>query len=355
MRKRPIILAALLALATTSLFADRLPLTGTSWTSLRAVERGWDPGRLDTVQARLRHQRPTALLVLQDGKVVAEWGETGRKVNVYSIRKSLVSALIGMAVSENRIRLESTLAELGIDDSEPRLTPDEKAATVGDLLTMRSGIYHPASYEIAGIFKARPERGSHPHGSFWFYNNFDSNTLGTIYGHATGEDVFDALERRIARPLGMENFTAHDGEWIRDGTSEHPAYVMRLTARDLARFGQLYLQKGRWEGRQLLPETWIDESVRSYSTSASGLGYGYLWWTLPTLAGQDGAFMALGLGGQVVAVVPSRQLVIVQVLDLPPDGRGIGTTEVVELIRSLIDAAPSGAAWLPGAGGSPGG
>ncbi|MDB5511425.1 MAG: class beta-lactamase-related serine hydrolase [Enterovirga sp.] len=343
MKKRPLILAALLALATTSLFADKLPLPGADWADLDldVHARGWDTQKLSAVEGRLRHLRPTALVITQNGKLVAEWGDGDRKVNVYSVRKSILSTLFGIGVDEGRIALDRTLADLGIDDKEPRLTAEEKKATIEDLLTARSGVYHPAAYELGVLGRNRPARGSHPHGTFWYYNNFDFNVLGTIYSKLMGESVFDAVASRIAGPIGM-SFTAADGELIHEAKSDHPAYVMRLSARDLTLFGTLLLRKGRWGDRQVLPAEWIARSTRSYSVTETGAGYGYLWWQPPQSVGAgEGAFFALGKGGQAVAVVPSRNLVVVETLDVTHGQDGISMAQFLELLGMVIAAAPA--------------
>ena len=211
MKKRPIILAALLAMATTGLFADKLPFQGPGWARIDASVAGWNESSLATVEAKLRHLRPTALVIAQDGRTVAEWGDSARKVNVYSIRKSLLSALFGIAAAEGQVDLDRTLADLAIDDKEPRLTPAEKEATIRDLLMSKSGIYHVAAYEFGGIASQRPARGSHPHGTYWYYNNFDFNVLGTIYSKLLKQGVFTSVEQRLAKPLGMQDFSADTG------------------------------------------------------------------------------------------------------------------------------------------------
>jgi CubicO group peptidase (beta-lactamase class C family) len=130
---------------------------------------------------------PTAVMIVRDDRVVATAGDVTRKVNVASVRKSLLSALYGIAIAEGRICLASSLAQLGNNDKPPALTDAEKQANVRDLLMARSGVYHLAAYETAEIRLKRPERGSHPPGAFWFYNNWDFNVLGAIYRQATGE------------------------------------------------------------------------------------------------------------------------------------------------------------------------
>ena len=203
--------------------------------------------------------KPTILMVVQDGRVVASFGDVRRKVNMQSVRKSLVSALYGVAVSEGRISLTSTLAELGIDDSPPSLTDSEKQATVRDLLMARSGVYHAAAYETADMGDKRPKRGSHSPGSFWYYNNWDFNALGTIYRKATGEGIFESFERHIARPIGMEDFLwPVTANMSRNRNPFYQAYPLQPKC---ARCGPvrtfLFLNGGQWQGKQIIPAAWI--------------------------------------------------------------------------------------------------
>ena len=100
-----------------------------------------------------------------------------------------MSALIGIAVGHGQIALDATVGGLGIDDNPPPLTVEEKQATVRDLLEARSGVYHGANYETPDMAARRPPRGTHPHGTFWYYNNWDFNALGAIYEHAVGQGL----------------------------------------------------------------------------------------------------------------------------------------------------------------------
>ena len=138
-----------------------------------------------------------------------QWGDLALKSSVASVRKSVLSVLYGIYLSEGRISLNATLEELDIDDVEC-LTPRERQATVADLLKARSGVYHPSVYDTA---RDRPPRGAHAPGSFWFYNNWDFNVLGTIFERQTGETIFDALASRIAIPLQMQDFLREDGHY----------------------------------------------------------------------------------------------------------------------------------------------
>jgi CubicO group peptidase (beta-lactamase class C family) len=277
------------------------------------------------------------------------------------VRKSLLSALIGIAVDEHNIDLSGTMNSLGIDDNAPSLTPMEKTATVGDLLKARSGTYHPALYETAGMARRRPPRGSHSPGSFWYYNNWDFNALGTIYERATGESIFAAFEHRIARPIGMPDYQSSDGEYFRGTASEHPAYPIRMNARDLARFALLYLHEGSWKGRQIVPRAWVRESTQSYSQAypelGPALGYGYPWWIgfpsnmgAPTVNVPPHTFAAMGAEGQYAFVIPAYDLVVVHRVNsdvpigpLPGQGKPEPTfRQIARLLWLILSSAGDG-------------
>jgi CubicO group peptidase (beta-lactamase class C family) len=258
-----------------------------------------------------------------------------------SVRKSFLSALFGIAVAEGRLRLSDTLSQLDIDDEPLQLTDAEKQATVRDLLMSRSGIYHPAAYETADIRQNRPARGSHAPGSFWFYNNWDFNALGTIYRKMTGEDIFSSFERHIARPIGMEDYSTRDGQYVFERQSAHPAYPFSVSTRDAARFGLLFANGGRWGDRQIIPTAWIKESTQSYSvTDKPGRGYGYLWWTLPADKWGRGAVIAAGYGGQSIVVVPSKRLVAVQTVDLYRNPKGARITRFLDFVENMANTVP---------------
>jgi CubicO group peptidase (beta-lactamase class C family) len=217
---------------------------------------------------------------VQDDRVIARCGDARKRVNVHSVRKSLLSALYGIAISEGSISLSSALAQLGIDDKPPSLTDVEKQATVRDLLMARSGIYHPAAYETSDIRQNRPTRGSHAAGTFRFYNNWDFNALDTIYRQVTGEDIFQSFVRRIARPVDMEDFSSRDGQYVLEGLSIHPAYPFTMSARDLARFGLLFLNGGRWNASQVVAAEWVRESTVAQSHRSQSA----LWLSLVGIA-----------------------------------------------------------------------
>ena len=345
---RRLLLVAILAsllLGRVAAAQDRFP--GAAWDHLPPAQSGWSEALLADVRAWSEQIHSTAFMVVHRGVVVAEWGDTTKRTELASVRKSLLSALIGIAVAERKISLDSTLAQLGIDDNAPALTDAEKQATVRMLLEARSGVYHAALYETPGMAKQRPARGSHEPGTFWYYNNWDFNALGTIYEHATGTGIYDALDRLIAQPIGMQDYRAQDGVYFPGAASDHRAYPLRMSARDLARFALLYLNKGAWAGKQIVPADWVRESTRPYSVQpSSGFGYGYLWWTAPATPGPDGipegTFMAWGAGGQHAFVIPACDLVVVNRVDRDLRLPEPKLSEVKQLLSLTLKAGPFG-------------
>ena len=320
---------------------------GAEWKQLASPEQtGWSKKNLENIQTYIEEIGSTSAMIVQHGVVVAAWGDVERKSNLHSCRKSLLSALIGIAVSEGKIDPNDTLEKLGIDDNKPSLTPEEKQARVLDLLEARSGVYHPTVYETKGMEEQKPPRGSHAPGTFWYYNNWDFNALGFIYEKATGEKIFDAFYRRIAQPIGMQDFKARDGHYISDSETRFPAYPFDMSARDFARFAMLYLHGGKWNEKQVIPADWVKASTKPYSDAESG-GYGYLWWTGDSASGAPqriefpkGSFWAEGHLGQYAVVVPSLDLIVVNRLDERMTKRTIHKRQMAQLVRTVVEAAP---------------
>ena len=180
---------------------------GAHWSQVPHPEEvGWSTAKLEAARRYSESIDTAAVVVVLHGRILSQWGEMARKFNVHSIRKSFLSALYGASVANGAIDLNETIGGLGIDDTPPSLTPLEKTARVIDLLKARSGVYHPAAYESPDMIARKPPRGSHPPRTFWYYNNWDFNVLGTIYEQCTGQSIFAAFARQIARPLKMEDF-----------------------------------------------------------------------------------------------------------------------------------------------------
>ncbi len=301
----------------------------TKWKVMKdPAKHGWSPDKLKAALDFAKASGSSALMVVEDGAIVGETGDTAQKISSYSIRKSLISALYGIYSAEGVLDINQTLEQVGIDDNAPSLTKDEKQARIVDLLRARSGVYHPVDFETQYMIKTRPQRGSHPPGSFWYYNNWDFNALGTILEKKTGLSIGEAFYRRIAVPIGMQDFKPEDVYYIGGPISMHRAYHFEITARDLARFGLLYLRKGRWENKQIVPEAWVekntraDEMIRWHDVDAGG--YENLWWLeykgehLYGTGLPAGSYAASGAGVHMLLVIPARRLVIVSRVNNEP-------------------------------------
>jgi CubicO group peptidase (beta-lactamase class C family) len=193
-------------------------------------------------------------MVIYKGAVLASWGDVEARYICHSIRKSLLSGLYGAAIEDKTINPKTTLSQLSIDDIPPTLSYNEKRATIADLLKARSGVYHKAAAETVSMKRKRPERESHKAGTYFYYNNWDFNALGTIYSKLTEKDIFVAFDQVFAQPLHMQDYLPSHGKlcYERD-LSIHPAYHFRMSARDLARFGLLYARGGIWDGVRIIP------------------------------------------------------------------------------------------------------
>jgi CubicO group peptidase (beta-lactamase class C family) len=323
--------------------ADRYP--GEHWEIARSPEAlGYSSEKLEKAEAFTQTLNTAAVMIVVDGIVLDAWGETARKFNIHSIRKSFLSALYGIHVNAGTIDLSKTMEELGIDDNEPSLTDVEKKATVHQVLKARSGVYHPALYETEGMKARRPKRHSHEPGTFWYYNNWDFNVAGEIFRNLTKTDVFHEFKRAIGEPTGMQDFEVADGTYVTGADSVHPAYPFRMTARDMARFGLLFLREGRWEGKQIIPRQWIKDSVTSYSDAGNSGGYGYMWWVaangkhLSNATLEDGAFSARGAGGHYILVIPSHRMVIIHRVNTDIRGNRVAGGDFGTLVQMILDA-----------------
>ncbi|MHC4558055.1 MAG: serine hydrolase domain-containing protein [Planctomycetota bacterium] len=300
------------------------------WDKTTATEElGWSSAKLKALEQDLEKQKTAALMIVTDGKVVFEWGKTTNNIYSHSTRKSLLSALYGIFAAEGKIDTSLTLEQLDIEEKVP-LTDTEKQAQVIDLLKARSGVYIPAAAETRSMRAARPKRGSHEPGTNWYYNNWDFNVLGTIFKQLTGEDIYEAFKKRIAEPIGMEDYIFKKQNYsYAQNFSIHPAYPFLISARDMARVGQLFLQLGQWEGNQIIPADWIGESTRSYSdTGKSWRGYGYMWWTIEDdhCGLKKGDYYASGYGGQNLFVLPRMNTIIVHRVNIYLPGINVGIT-----------------------------
>lgn len=274
---------------------------------------GMSPERLAQVDRRLRTSADavTSILVARHGRIVYERYYRGLRpdqpVPVLSITKSFVSALVGIALGEGRLgSVDERLGQLLPVELGPGIDPRARRVTLRDLLTMTSGYCCGPAVEPPDHLQALVYRPfvSEP-GTRFRYDNGDANLVAAILGQAVGRSAAEYARSRLFEPLGMG---PTEWESDREGNSRG-AEGLRIRPRDLLSFGQLYLEEGRWRGRQIVPASWIGSSTRAHVRLGADIGYGFYWWVVRQ--GRLRAFEALGYGGQEVAVFPALDLVLV--------------------------------------------
>lgn len=323
---------------------------GERWAERAPADAGFDARALAEA---MRTAHPAgAVIVVHDGRVIARAGNDSAANYTASVRKSVLSLLVGQAVARGELRLDATLAELGIDDRPP-LLPRERTARVRDLLMARSGVFHPAANPGDALAYA-PARGSQAPGTYFLYNNWDFNALGTILAQQAHASVYDLLERDLAVPLQFQDFSRSAQRLEGDTTrSMHLSYPMQLSARDLARIGLLALSRGTWNGRTIVPAAWVDSATATLTPSSAmhpeswrseGQGYGYLWWTqeAESTSSWHGAFAAEGAGGQYLLVLPRLGMVIAHEVPESAQAR-VSWTEFTTLACRITNARAAGA------------
>jgi len=312
-----------------------------------AERLGWSSAGLTTIRQEVVSLGAAAVLIVTSGEVVLRHGDVAKNYRAHSIRKSFLSALYGIAIERGRIDPTQTLGELGIDEKTP-LTESEKRATITDLLASRSGVYLPAASEVAAARDGRPERHEYEPGSHWYYNNWDFNVLGSIYRQETGEDIFEAFERQLAIPIGMQDFELKGTRYQFEDVSLHPSYKFRMSTRDLARFGILFLNRGRWGGVSIVPEEWVATSTRVHSVTGrrgTKSGYGLMWWVSTEEqarsigSGGPAPYTASGTGGHRLTVLPDIDTVLVFRVDTDSPGAArIGSSAYDRFVESVLRA-----------------
>ncbi len=306
-------------------------------------DAGFDESALPAIKGFLSDSmNTTGLVVTINGKILFDYGDIEEVSYLASVRKSVLAMLYGIYVEKGVVDLDLTLEDMDLNDIGG-LTELEKSATVRDLISSRSGVFHPASNAGDDLAHA-PERGSVEPGSYYLYSNWDFNAAGGVFELLTGVDIFDALEKHLAIPLQMQDFERErhrkSGNLRR---SQFPAYHMHFSTRDMARIGHLMLAGGNWDGRQIMTEEWVGESVSLITPlqemnpphrREGNLGYGYMWWVYDgdgATGARRGAYTGRGALGQWITVVPKLNMVIAH--KTTPDAEG--TTDWPEYERLL--------------------
>lgn len=309
-------------------FYKKATFSGTSIEQNSSLNNsGFTQEKLDEIRNYLKEEsETTSMMVLENGKVVFEYGDVSEISYTASVRKSVLSMLYGKYVDNGTIDLQQTIGDFGIEEDDG-LLPTEKQATIEHLITARSGVFHPSANggDDPNNIKAR---GTKKPGEYFVYNNWDFNAAGYVLEQVSGKSVYEELEMQLAIPLGFQDWNVENqSRTVNKENSRYSAYHMHLSTRDMAKIGQLMLQEGNWNGKQLISKEWVRKTTsmvthkdtvnsrygRDISTPLQ-LSYGYMWWPVARFYDNpdfDGAFIASGAYGHFITVIPKRNVVIV--------------------------------------------
>jgi CubicO group peptidase (beta-lactamase class C family) len=338
--------AVLVLAAAASAGAATPPTPGAFWQKVSPASVGLSAAKLDQIAAQARGGKSNCLVVVRDGKLAGEWYFNGTGPNttqdVYSATKSVAGTLVGIAQDDG---------DLSIRQSASTWIPEwrgsaAKAVTVRDLLSMDSGRQWSVFTDYVQLLGAADRtrfaiglRQSAAPGKVWAYNNAAEQTLDRVLQRATGKDVLAFAPQRLFAPLGM----AHTRMTTDKAGNAQMFEGLQSTCRDMARFGVLMLNQGRWGGKQIVSADWVKQATGRSSTRLNA-GYGYLWWlnrkgvqgnvlsatTLPSArraaattgriapGAPSSMYWALGLGNQVVQIDPGSKTVVVRLGDANP-------------------------------------
>jgi CubicO group peptidase (beta-lactamase class C family) len=308
-----------------------------AWRTSTPEEQGMDSQRLTQMLTTIQQQHLNlhSLLIIRNGYLVSEtyFGvyQQDTRHELYSCTKSFVSTLIGIAIDKGYIdRTDHRIADFFPEHTFANLDEQKATMTLEDLLTMRSGLDWQEGDRVYGaMYRSRDwvqfvfdKPMAQPPGSRFNYCSGCSHILSAILQQTTGMNPGDFAEQYLFQPLGISNI-----QWDSDAAGlPIGGWGLQITPRDMAKLGHLYLQDGQWDGQQIISARWVENATQKHTETDGALGYGYQWWTYPSLA----AYTALGRYGQTIFVIPEADLVIVTTAQME------NHDEVFQLIEQYI-------------------
>jgi len=299
----------------------------------------------------LQRTDTSALLILKNGEIQFEkyWLTGGENIQwmSMSVAKSFISALVGIAIRDGHIKN----IEEAISDYVPELKNSPyNNVRIKDVLQMSSGASWNEDYSdpesdinrwakifaLGGSFDEFIQTLSYDFkpGTINHYNSMDTQALGMLVNRATGKSITDYMTEMLWHPMGASD----KGYWLLDSEGMEMAFAgLNVTARDYAKFGELYRLNGKLNGQQIVPKSWVKDSITpdgphltpgDNPLSDYPLGYGYQWW-VP--GGDKGEFMAIGVYNQMIYVAPESNMVIVKL----SANSSYGTAEDTDMASEL--------------------
>ncbi|MBX2999386.1 MAG: serine hydrolase [Caldilineaceae bacterium] len=270
---------------------------------------------VDVADRTLRHLH--SFMLLRHGAVIAEgwWSPYAPQYPhvLFSLSKSFASTAVGLAVAEGRLSVDDRVIDFFLDETPAEISDNLAAMRIHHLLSMNTGhaedvtgaLWERKDGNWAAAFLAQPV--AHQPGTYFVYNSAATYMLSAIVQKLTGQTLIEYLTPRLFRPLGIENpFWESCPRGINVG-----GWGLNITTEDIARFGQLYLQRGEWHGQQLVPAAWVDEATSAHSDNSRNenpdwaQGYGYQFWRC-----RHNAYRGDGAFGQFCVVLPEHDAVI---------------------------------------------
>src|SRR5262245_14063036 len=254
-----------------------------------------------------------SFMLLCHGYVVAEawWSpySVDTRHSLFSLSKSFTSTAVGLAIAEGKLSLDDPILKFFPDDAPPAASNNLKAMRISDLLRMSTGQQSepPRKPDEPWVKTFLPHPVPFKPGTHFLYNTSATYMASAAVQKATGQTVLDYLTPRLFEPLGIEHPT---WEKSPQGISTG-GYGLSIRTEDIAKFGQLYLQKGIWNGKQLIPEAWVAAATARQTSNGSSpasdwdQGYGYQFWR-----SRHGAYRGDGAFGQYCIVIPEQDAVV---------------------------------------------
>jgi len=258
-----------------------------------------------------------SFMIVRHGQVVAEgwWSPyaAAEPHMLFSLSKSFTSTAVGLAIADGKLSVEDPLLRFFPDESPAEPSTNLKAMRVRDLLTMSTGHHDedikdfPFNADDSVVKKFLTLPVTHKPGTFFVYNTPATYMLSAIVQKVTGQTVLDYLRPRLFEPLGIDHPTWNASK---QGISLG-GFGLSIRTEDIAKFGQLYLQKGQWQGKQLVPAAWVEDATSRHMSNGSSptsdweQGYGYQFWRC-----RHGFYRGDGAHGQFCIVMPQYDAVI---------------------------------------------
>lgn len=315
----PLILATLTPLALAACVAAPAPRSTpllsdwptNGWKTSTLEQQGMDGKMLAKMFERINQEklRLHSVLIIRHGYLVSETYFENFQANtpheVFSCTKSVISALVGIAIEQGYIdSVQHPVLDYFPERTIAHNDPSKQAITLEHLLTMTSGLDsdRDMAYSQDWVqFMLDQPIVTEP-GTQFSYNSGNTHLVSAILQKTTGMRPEDYAQARLFAPLGITNFT-----WDTDpGGLNIGGWGLQMTPRDMAKFGYLYLHGGEWNGQQVVPADWVKMTTPTYIDTGDGRGYGYAWWQL-----SFGGYAALGYGGQEIIVLPEQDVLVV--------------------------------------------